>query len=338
MDKIGIYLPAYNAEKTLARMIESILAQTYKNFDLYLGDNASTDKTFEIIKLYCDRFDFILCYRRKVNFTGSFLAPLYGLADGADYDVSFAYKCDRDGKLIPVLRERPDWMCFIDSDDTLEPTYLEDMLRFAKENDLDMVLSGWDFVRPNRIDHRVPEKNEIICRSEFSSRLSYYDKFMGPMWNKLFRYKSMAKNISYYENKFSRLFRDGVYFYGADTAYIYLYLGNDLDRFGILAKSLYKYYVSDDSVSRKHFHPMRIVADRRMAEVRFDFLQSIGAEITEENKDFIMNIYFKSIKSTMDLLLHDDRYDLKQQMKYLNEMFNYKLLDEIFPQREERYL
>lgn len=338
MDKIGIYVSAYNAEKTLTATIESILAQTYKNFDIYISENGSTDSTFEIVKSYCERYEFITCYRHTNNFTGSFMSSLYGLMGKADYNTIMYYKYDKKGEPITCLRECADWLCFIDSDDTIQPTYLEDMLNYAKDNNLDMVTCGWDFVRPDRIDHRVPEKSEIIYRSEFKDRLTYFDKFMGPIWNKLFRYESMCKNITYYENKFAKLFKEGVYFYGADTAYNYLYLGNQLEKFGLLAKQLYNYNISDESVSRKHFHPMRIIADRRMAEVRFDFLQEIGAEISEENKEFIMNIYFKSIKSTIKLLENDDRYNLREKMKYMHEIFNYKLINDEFESNKKQYL
>jgi len=75
-----------------------------------------------------------------------------------------------------------------------------------------------------------------------------------------------------------------------------------------------------------------------MAQVRFDFLQELGAPITEENRAFIMNIYFKCVNATMDLLLHDDRYNLEQRMYYLREMFTDPLMLEAFPEQSKRYL
>ena len=77
------------------------------------------------------------------------------------------------------------------------------------------------------------------------------------------------------------------------------------------------------------------VADIRESVV--DFLKEIGADISDENREFIMNIYHKSIKSTMDLLLNDDRYDLKERMKYLHSMFSYKLLNDEFDKKEEKH-
>jgi glycosyltransferase involved in cell wall biosynthesis len=50
--KIAVIMPVYNAEKYIARAIESVLAQDYDNYKLYVIDDASTDSTSEIIKKY----------------------------------------------------------------------------------------------------------------------------------------------------------------------------------------------------------------------------------------------------------------------------------------------
>jgi hypothetical protein len=225
----------------------------------------------------------------------------------------------------------------VDADDTIHPRYVEKLFAFASENNLDMVVCGWDFVRSNRTDHRVPEENAIIEKTKYAARLPEYDKFMGPVWNKLFRYDKLASDISYYEYKFSRLFREGVFFYGADSCFVYFFLSR-LEKFGLVSDVLYNYNIRDESVSRKRFHPMRIIADRRLAETRLDFLQEAGCGINRENLDFILNIYFKSSKTTMDLLLNDDRYDLKEKMRLLHEMFNYKLMNTAFPAPPTKYL
>ena len=49
-DMISIIIPAYNAADYLAQTIESVLNQTYSDFELILIDDGSTDRTSEIIK------------------------------------------------------------------------------------------------------------------------------------------------------------------------------------------------------------------------------------------------------------------------------------------------
>jgi len=49
---VSIFMPVYNSQKYLAETIESILRQTYKNFELIIADDGSTDRTFEVAKGY----------------------------------------------------------------------------------------------------------------------------------------------------------------------------------------------------------------------------------------------------------------------------------------------
>ena len=53
--KISIIVPAYNVEKYIRRCIDSILEQTYENFELLLVDDGSTDSTFDILNEYKKR-------------------------------------------------------------------------------------------------------------------------------------------------------------------------------------------------------------------------------------------------------------------------------------------
>ena len=55
MKKVAIGLPVYNGDNYLAAAIESILAQSYGDFDFLISDNASTDGTEEICQAYAKR-------------------------------------------------------------------------------------------------------------------------------------------------------------------------------------------------------------------------------------------------------------------------------------------
>ena len=58
---------AYNAAKTLKRTIESILQQTYQDFEYHILDNGSTDRTGNIIREYAKQDKRIVPYFNKVN-------------------------------------------------------------------------------------------------------------------------------------------------------------------------------------------------------------------------------------------------------------------------------
>jgi len=78
---IGLFL--YNGEKFLAGAIESILNQTFKNFELIISDNCSTDRSGEICRHYADRDERIRYYRNDRNLgAGWNLRRVYELATG----------------------------------------------------------------------------------------------------------------------------------------------------------------------------------------------------------------------------------------------------------------
>lgn len=64
---VSIGLPVRNGEKYLAGAIDSLLAQTHRNFELIICDNASTDSTEEICRSYASRDDRVLYSRNRTN-------------------------------------------------------------------------------------------------------------------------------------------------------------------------------------------------------------------------------------------------------------------------------
>ena len=71
---ISIIVPVYNTENYLERCINSILAQTYENLEIIIVDDASTDKSAELMCVLKNRDERIRCIRHKKNM-GLFLWP-----------------------------------------------------------------------------------------------------------------------------------------------------------------------------------------------------------------------------------------------------------------------
>lgn len=69
--RISIGMPVYNGERYLEEALDSILAQTFKDFELIISDNASTDRTQQICKAYAARDSRIRYYRNKKNLGAS---------------------------------------------------------------------------------------------------------------------------------------------------------------------------------------------------------------------------------------------------------------------------
>ena len=64
---VSVLIPNYNCEKYISEAIESILKQTYKNFEFIIIDDSSTDNSWEIIKKYSKKDKRIKCFRNEKN-------------------------------------------------------------------------------------------------------------------------------------------------------------------------------------------------------------------------------------------------------------------------------
>lgn len=118
MPLISIAMPAYNVEKYIAAAIESIISQTYTNWELIIVDDCSTDQTISIIEEYLRKDRRITLIKRGRN-SGGCRLPRFDA----------------------ILAAKGDFVCPIDSDDTIEKTYLEKLIRRQEDTSADIVLS-----------------------------------------------------------------------------------------------------------------------------------------------------------------------------------------------------
>jgi glycosyltransferase involved in cell wall biosynthesis len=116
--RVTIGLPVYNGENYLAEAIDSILGQTFTNFELIISDNASTDRTEEICRTFADQDERIRYFRHDRN-------------RGASPNYNFT-----------VEKARGEYFKWAAHDDVLHPTFLEEAVKALDVNpDLSLVYS-----------------------------------------------------------------------------------------------------------------------------------------------------------------------------------------------------
>lgn len=170
-------MSAYNAEGTIARAIESCLKQTYRDFELIIINDCSTDNTFEIIKNYNKKDKRIKYLNNEINL-GAGLTRRKGIEN-----ISGEY------------------MTFLDSDDYLKSDALEVLMRFANDYDVDIVAPGYISVDSNLnfIKQNVPRNNIIQEGSDkFKPNEEDTKRFMNPMLIK----SSLWENVTYSQRRF----------------------------------------------------------------------------------------------------------------------------------------
>ena len=119
---VSIIMPSYNAEKYIAESIESVLRQTYGNWELLITDDCSSDRTPEIVQSYGEnepRIHFVIAERHS------------GIAGTRN-------QC--------IARAKGRFVAFLDNDDLWVPDKLEKQVRFILENDLAFVYSAYELM------------------------------------------------------------------------------------------------------------------------------------------------------------------------------------------------
>ena len=116
--KLSIIVPCYNSEN-IVRCLDSIVNQTFKDFEIVIVDDGSSDKTYEIINSYfIDKEDIDKQIIKQDNL-GSSLARKAG-----------------------IEKARGDYLGFVDSDDYIEEDYYERLMNKAIESNSDIVCCG----------------------------------------------------------------------------------------------------------------------------------------------------------------------------------------------------
>ena len=127
---VSVIMPNYNSEKFVTDTIKSVLAQTYKNWELIFVDDCSTDNSLDIVRSFADE-------RIKI------------------------IKCETNGgaavaRNVAIDAARGRWMAFLDSDDIWHPQKLERQLAFMTENNY-----GFSFTHYGVIDDGNKEISEF---------------------------------------------------------------------------------------------------------------------------------------------------------------------------------
>ncbi|MGY5851257.1 glycosyltransferase family 2 protein [Salegentibacter sp. F14] len=128
---VSVIMPAYNSGRFIKASIESVIKQTYSNWELIVIDDASEDQTLEIIKDYAakdKRFKIILNEKNQ----GAGVSRNKGIKEA-----------------------KGDYIAFLDADDLWKPHKLHTQLNFMKENDVTICFSSYEQITENGEIRRV---------------------------------------------------------------------------------------------------------------------------------------------------------------------------------------
>ena len=136
---ISVIIPLYNAEKYVGECLDSLLAQTFQNFEVIVVDDCSTDNSVKIVESYAEKFSGRLRLNKTPKNSGSGGFP-------RNKGIEFA---------------RGEYIYFIDADDTITPTALEDLYTLAKNFDADVIQCEKYYEVPERFWNNTEFRKQL---------------------------------------------------------------------------------------------------------------------------------------------------------------------------------
>ncbi len=124
MDKVSIIIPIYNSRKHLKECLDSVINQTYKNLEIIIVDDHSTDNSLKLINTYHDKRIHIIKLSKN---QGTSIARNKGV------EISTG-----------------DYLCFLDSDDYWSLDKIQKQVAFMKKNHYSFIYSNYSYLKGNK--------------------------------------------------------------------------------------------------------------------------------------------------------------------------------------------
>ena len=162
---ISIIMAAYNAEKTIEQAINSVLSQTYPDFELLVVNDCSTDKTAMLAEAIVKKDDRIRLISNEKN-SGVSYTRKHGLEEASG-----------------------EWVAILDSDDAWAPEKLEKQIKLQKKTNADLLFTGsafmdadgkpidWYLAAPAEVTYRQLLKQNVLSNSSALVRKELYAKY-----------------------------------------------------------------------------------------------------------------------------------------------------------------
>ena len=170
MPKVSIIVPVYKVEKYLRECLDSILAQTFTDWECLLVDDGSPDKSGEICDEYAQKDIRIRVYHKENGGVSS-------------------------ARNLGLDKATGEWVMFVDADDAIAPNTLDTCVRKCIENKLDLV--QFSFTRIKKFGANNGVKTEPLNLEDYIME----QKFMVCVWGSVMRKSIIDENQIRFDTK-----------------------------------------------------------------------------------------------------------------------------------------
>lgn len=273
MSKVSIIVPVYNVEKYILKCLESIKNQSMKDFECLIIDDGSKDNSIKIAEDFIKGDERFKIYHKENG----------GLSDARNYGIDKA---------------SGEYLAFIDSDDYIEESFIEDTYKMAKEYDSDIVCFDMYYL--------WPDGSKTISLGADFEHSNYQD-------NKDIIFINNSSNNKIYRSSFmkDKRFVKGMWYEDLAVIPVWLSKANNISH---VSKPLYYYVQREGSISHS--------ADERIFDI-YKSLDMIKEELNLSSDD-IMPLYLDNCLEMTTLRIRDID-DIKIRKDFY--LHNVELLD-----------
>ena len=285
--KISIIVPVYNAEKYLSRCLDSILDNSYNNIEIIIINDGSTDNSQNIINKYKKKYPQYIIAEEQEN---------KGPAETRNSALKIA---------------SGEYIMFIDSDDYIEKDYLENYVKYLKDDNYDVIFGGYLKTTDDKVLYEISLKDE------------YWSKYMimGP-YSKLYKKSLLLKNnISFLKVNIG------------EDIYFNLQVVAIAKKVKIIGYSGYNWYTNTLSISNTMHKDIKNLEIDKLLNESYNDLKNKNA-ITHENYQYLELYYYGFIIWVLQWTTSKIKF--KEMSKEYEKLF--KWLEERFPKYKKNGL
>lgn len=298
--KISVIIPIYNSSQTLERTINSVINQTYKNLEIILVNDGSTDDSIKICKKYAEKDNRIIILNQENKGVGE--ARNHGI------DVSTG-----------------DFISFVDSDDTMDENLYKELIATQIVTNADIVESGAKVVLGKDNEIFPYEKNDKIIIYENHDYMKNYLNF--------------SLNVSVWGKIYKRELIGDIRFPNLNINEDFVFLWEIVKRTNLFCENLnvnYHYYLDKEvSLSKAPFSSNNMIMISHIEDVVND-VNNISPDLNKTAKNHYnacllhtMILYYLYLKSKIgEELFIEERDEMLEKSENMEPITSYLLLHE----------
>ncbi len=303
---VSVLVPVYNVERYVTQCVDSIINQTYRELQIVLFDDGSTDHSLDICHHYASQDNRIEVYHQENQGVATTRNNLLGKIKG-------------------------DFVLFVDSDDWIEPDAIESAVELAREHEADIVTFN------NVINDRHCKKGDsnviIWTQEECVHQFLRHISFNGSLWNKLIR-TSVLLNERFHDH----------ISYGEDALFCWHILQH-VKKVIITPNQYYHYRLNDASISNQKYDKKKMSGHQVWKQISeetcrlwpkyehvaianyaiSDMWQLFYAAQSDYSYDHNIKCFQKNLRNHLLLVLKSDLINIKKKFFALIAAYHYSM-------------